>query len=487
MKACVIRLLGVTLSVLLLSSAYREPAAHTVMAEAAGHFLNALTPEQQAKTTFAFQDEERLNWHFIPRERKGVPLREMTPAQRHLAHALMAASLSQKGLIKADSIMSLEEVLRILENDSGERRNPEKYYFSIFGKPGEKTWGFRLEGHHISLNYTLHNGVVVASPNFFGANPAEVRTGPRKGLRVLAREEDIGRELLLALNPEQQKTAIVSPKAYPDILTEASRKAALSGQPTRPLPSHAHPRVLRLRASGRLHPPRHPPRRLLQPGRRQPPRQSAHRRQSPALGLRRRSRPPLVRRRTDPDPPRNRAEGLQLAAIENLDPAHWHDILIDGPRRAQHIENVKTILRHMGEAGIPVLGYNFSIAGVAGRVSGPWARGGALTVGMDGPVDDPIPLGTVWNMIVDPNAPPLPLPTATHDQLWDRLRRFLDDVLPTAEAAGVRLAAHPDDPPLPFVRQQPRLVYQPPCTSACSISPPPPTTPSNSASAPSPK
>ncbi|MBE7542696.1 MAG: mannonate dehydratase [Bryobacteraceae bacterium] len=155
------------------------------------------------------------------------------------------------------------------------------------------------------------------------------------------------------------------------------------------------------------------------------------------------------------------AEGLQLAAIENLDPAHWHDVLIDGPRRAQHIENVKTILRHMGEAGIPVLGYNFSIAGVAGRVSGPWARGGALTVGMDGPVDEPLPLGTVWNMIVDPGAPPLPLPAATHDQLWDRLRRFLDDVLPTAESAGVRLAAHPDDPPLPFVRQQPRLVYQP--------------------------
>jgi hypothetical protein len=232
MNVFVIRLLGVTLSVLLLSSAYREPAAHTVMAEAAGHFLNALTPEQQAKTTFPFQDEERLNWHFIPRERKGLPLREMSPAQRHLAHALMAASLSQKGLIKTDSIMSLEEVLRILENDSGERRNPEKYYFSIFGKPGEKTWGFRLEGHHISLNYTLHNGAVVASPNFFGANPAEVRTGPRKGLRVLAREEDIARELLLALNPEQQKTAIVSPKAYPDILTEASRKAALSGQPT---------------------------------------------------------------------------------------------------------------------------------------------------------------------------------------------------------------------------------------------------------------
>jgi len=155
------------------------------------------------------------------------------------------------------------------------------------------------------------------------------------------------------------------------------------------------------------------------------------------------------------------AAGLKLAAIENLDPAHWCDVLTDGPRRAAHVENVKTIVRRMGEAGIAVLGYNFSIAGVAGRVSGPWGRGGATTVGMDGPVDDPLPSGVVWNMICDPCAPPGVLPPATHEQLWDRLRRFLDEVLPVAEEAGVRLALHPDDPPLVFVRGQPRLVYEP--------------------------
>jgi mannonate dehydratase len=153
--------------------------------------------------------------------------------------------------------------------------------------------------------------------------------------------------------------------------------------------------------------------------------------------------------------------GLRLEAIENLDPAHWHDILLDGPQRARHIENVKTIVRRMGEAGIPTLGYNFSIAGVAGRVSGPHGRGGAVTVGMDGPVDDPMPPGVVWNMIVDRKAVPGEVPPATHDQLWDRLRRFLEEVLPVAEESGVRLAAHPDDPPLPFVRNQPRPVYQP--------------------------
>jgi len=115
----------------------------------------------------------------------------------------------------------------------------------------------------------------------------------------------------------------------------------------------------------------------------------------------------------------------------------------------------------MGEAGIATLGYNFSIAGVAGRSSGPFARGGAESVGMNGTVDTPIPNGVVWNMIVDANAPPGTLAAITHDELWRRLQRFLEEALPIAEKAGVRLAAHPDDPPTPTMRQQPRLVYQP--------------------------
>jgi len=154
------------------------------------------------------------------------------------------------------------------------------------------------------------------------------------------------------------------------------------------------------------------------------------------------------------------AAGLKLEGIENLDPAHWHDILLDGPKRPQHIQNVQAILRAMGEAGIGTLGYNFSIAGVSGRVSGPFARGGAESVGMDGLVDTPIPNGEVWNMIYDPHAPSGTLASITHDELWRRLERFLDDVLPVAEKAGVRLAAHPDDPPTPTMRRQPRLVYQ---------------------------
>lgn len=155
------------------------------------------------------------------------------------------------------------------------------------------------------------------------------------------------------------------------------------------------------------------------------------------------------------------AAGLKLEAIENFDPAHWHDVLLDGPKRAQHIENVKTIVRRVGEAGIPIMGYNFSIAGVAGRTRGNYARGDAPSVGMEGPYDAPMPNGMAWNMIVDPNAPTGTVPSATHAQLWDRLHRFLDEVLPVAEAAGVKLAAHPDDPPMPTIRGQPRLVYQP--------------------------
>lgn len=153
--------------------------------------------------------------------------------------------------------------------------------------------------------------------------------------------------------------------------------------------------------------------------------------------------------------------GLELAAIENLDPAHWHDVLLDGPKKAQQLENLKLLVRRIGQAGIPVLGYNFSIAGVAGRVKGPWARGEAEAVGMNGPVNTLIPNGMVWNMVYDRHAPPGTIPTATPAQLWQRLKDFLDALLPVAEEAGVTLAAHPDDPPLPTVRGQPRLVYQP--------------------------
>ena len=156
----------------------------------------------------------------------------MQPYQQRLATALLAAGLSQQGFIKATTIMSLEDVLRIMEKDSGERRNPEKYYFTIFGTPSAKgTWGYSVEGHHVSQNYTIVNGKISDSPSFFGTNPAEVREGPRKGLRVLAQEEDLGRDIDDCRSlPISRRRALVDATAYKDIITFNSRKAAIEGK-----------------------------------------------------------------------------------------------------------------------------------------------------------------------------------------------------------------------------------------------------------------
>lgn len=232
MHASKLRLLALGTGMVLLTSAYYRIHSASIMADAAIAFLNALTPEQRAQATYDFKDEQRFDWHFIPKPRKGLPLKDMTPAQQHLAEALLSAGLSQRGYIKASTIMSLEDVLRIMEKDDGVRRNPLGYFFTVFGQPSDKgTWGYRVEGHHLSQNFTIVDGKVAGSPSFFGTNPAKVPDGPRKGLRVLAREEDLGRDLIQALTADQKKTAIVDTVAYKDIFTMASRKAALTGQP----------------------------------------------------------------------------------------------------------------------------------------------------------------------------------------------------------------------------------------------------------------
>lgn len=154
--------------------------------------------------------------------------------------------------------------------------------------------------------------------------------------------------------------------------------------------------------------------------------------------------------------------GLEWEAIENFDPSVWYDVLLDGPNKKRQIESLKEQIRIIGKAGIPVMGYNFSLAGVASRITGPFARGGAMSVGMDGVDDTPIPNGMVWNMRYDNgNSNGGFLPLIQHEELWQRVQYFLDELIPVAEEAGVKLAAHPDDPPMPFVRQTPRLVYQP--------------------------
>ena len=202
------------------------------MARAATHLWKALTPEQQKQMGFEFKDPERVNWIFVPHERKGLPWKEMTPAQRELGHALLATGLSQKGYVRAETIMSLEQVLDEMEQGKGQfKRDPERYFFSVFGKPesvGDKDakepWGWRVEGHHLSINLTIAGGKgVVGGPVFMGTNPAEVREGPRKGLRLLAEEEDMGRALVKALTDDQRKKAVFSADAPKDIITSNNR------------------------------------------------------------------------------------------------------------------------------------------------------------------------------------------------------------------------------------------------------------------------
>ena len=223
------RLVGVVLSLFLFAvvrASAHSPAEE--MGDAAKHFLASLTPEQQAKAWFELKDDERKNWHFIPRERKGLPIKEMTPAQRNLAHALLSTGMSQRGYAKAVTIMSLEQVLYDLEG-AGRRfpRDAELYFVSIFGQPGDKqAWGWRVEGHHLAINFIIANGKdISATPSFMGTNPAEVREGPRKGLRVLAAEEDLARQLVKSFDAGQKKIAIYTNTAPADIITGAERKA----------------------------------------------------------------------------------------------------------------------------------------------------------------------------------------------------------------------------------------------------------------------
>jgi len=198
------------------------------MASAAERFLATLDPAQKARAQLAFDADERFNWHFTPVPRAGLPLKQMSPPQREAAFALLHAGLSEKGYTKAEAIRALEPILAEIENNPV-RRDPELYYLTVFGAPSaDGTWGWRYEGHHISQNWTLVAGRSIASsPQFFGSNPAEVRSGPKKGTRVLAAEEDLARALLDALTDTERAQAIVATDAPDDILTSNARTAGI--------------------------------------------------------------------------------------------------------------------------------------------------------------------------------------------------------------------------------------------------------------------
>ncbi len=236
-----LRILFLSLAVCAAGIAYRH-STEDMMVGAAKAFLASLNSNQTPAAHFKLDNPDYEIWHFVPDNnfiqahgyaRNGLTYRDMTPEQRTLADALLAASLSKAGFIRAKTIMSLEEVLRIKENDTVGRRDVELYHVSVFGEPAtEESWAWRLEGHHISLHFLMKDGKLISvSPAFFGSNPHEVREGPRKGIRVLGREEDLARDLVRSLDDAGRKQAVIADKAYPDILTRYMTRAKLEGAP----------------------------------------------------------------------------------------------------------------------------------------------------------------------------------------------------------------------------------------------------------------
>lgn len=201
-------------------------------------FIATLDSSQRTATLFALEDAERYNWHFVPRERKGLPLKAMTAAQRSKAYELLKACMSSTGYQKATTIVEQELILRALEGrgDNDTYRDPGKYYFSVFGMPGNgKPWGWRMEGHHLALNFTAADKKTIAvTPTFMGANPAIVPDGPKKGQQVLKEESQLAFALLESLTPTQLAGAVVAEKAPSDIITGNKRKAWLQDPPGLP-------------------------------------------------------------------------------------------------------------------------------------------------------------------------------------------------------------------------------------------------------------
>ncbi len=203
------------------------------MTKAAKRFVESLSGDQRDKTIYEYMDGERIFWYYPPVNRHGIPLRDMDDDQRQLAYSLMETGLTDRSFDQAKLIIEHESVLGPLEKEAGVRsfvRDPDLYYWTVFGEPGsdEEPWGWRVEGHHISLNFSLWGDKFISmTPFFFGANPAEVRKGPKKGLRILDQREDLGFELMNSLDQGQTSKATIYGEAPYDILTYNASRVSL--------------------------------------------------------------------------------------------------------------------------------------------------------------------------------------------------------------------------------------------------------------------
>jgi hypothetical protein len=217
--------LSLILSSMLLPAA---ASAEQAMTGAAVDFLSSLSSDVRSQAQFSFDDEERLNWHFIPNEmfpRSGIVLKHLNQQQRAKAHGLLSSGLSESGYLTATAIMQLERVLKELEAGGRFARDHEEYLVSVFGEPTETgNWGWRFEGHHLSLHFTVVAGeTTVSAPSFFGSSPAEVtegaQTAEQQGHRALAAREDTGRSLVTAFSELQRSRAITADTAPGGIVT----------------------------------------------------------------------------------------------------------------------------------------------------------------------------------------------------------------------------------------------------------------------------
>ena len=218
-------------------TATRGRASRATMATLVAAFVETLSEAQRRHASWPFDDGERANWHYVPRERAGVPIEQMGAASKAALHDLLRYALSETGYQKAVDVMSLEEPLGLIENHQRFYRNPENYSVTVFGTPGRLPWGWRIEGHHLSLNFTaVTEELFGVTPAFWGANPARVPDGyPMAGHRTLGHETDLSYQLIRSLGEAERARAIIASSSLGNIITAPGREDALRERQGLPL------------------------------------------------------------------------------------------------------------------------------------------------------------------------------------------------------------------------------------------------------------